>query len=104
MPSSTVVASGIWFGGPMQQFRWSAGSSGWYGPCQLTLQPPSWLAIAAWQAGSLLGSAATHPALGPVTTILPRFVLSGSVGLLAESSVLRSSVIDSPAALRARSR
>ena len=54
MPSSTVVPGGIWLGGPMQQLRGRPLKT----PCQLTLQPPSWLAI--------------ESALGPVTTILPR--------------------------------
>jgi hypothetical protein len=29
MPSSTVVAVGIWSGGPMQQLRWSSAGSFW---------------------------------------------------------------------------
>ena len=52
MPLSTVVPGGIWFAGPMQQ-TWPAPKT----PCQLTLQPPSWLVI--------------ESALGPVTTTLP---------------------------------
>ena len=52
MPSSTVVPGGIWFGGPMQQTCPAPNT-----PCQLTLQPPSWLVI--------------ESALGPVTTTFP---------------------------------
>src|SRR5260370_39932169 len=78
-PLSTVVPGGIWLAGPMQQ-TWPAPKT----PCQLTLQPPSWLVI--------------ESALGPVTTSL----------LLAESGRtlvwLRSSVIDSRAAGRGTSR
>ena len=81
MPSSTVVAGGIWSGGPMQQ-TWPAPKT----PCQLTLQPPSWLD--------------TESALGPVTTRLA----VGESGRVGGVPVLRSNVIDSSAAFRARSR
>ena len=64
------MPGGIWSGGPMQQ-TWPAPKT----PCQLTLQPPSWLVI--------------ESALGPVTTILA-FGASGSA-----LPWLRSRVIDS---------
>src|SRR5437773_5781091 len=73
-PSSTVVPGGIWSGGPMQQTCPAPNT-----PCQLTLQPPSWLVI--------------ESALGPVTTTLA-VEESGSVLFW-----LRSRVIDSCAAL-----
>src|SRR3954466_1865295 len=79
MPARTVVAGGIWSGGPTQH--------GWFDPntpCQLTLQPPSWLL--------------TLSALGPVTTILPMLGDSGSALLW-----LRSRTRDSCDARRARS-
>src|SRR3954452_20283772 len=79
MPSLTVVPGGIWLAGPMQQ-TWPAPNT----PCQLTLQPPSWLVI--------------ESALGPVTTTL----LVGESGSTLFS--WRSRVIDSCADLRVRSR
>ena len=79
MPFSTVVPGGIWSAGPMQQ-TWPAPKT----PCQLTLQPPSWLVI--------------ESALGPVTTTLP----VGDSG--STLSWLRSSVIDSRAACSVASR
>src|SRR5882672_4483139 len=79
MPFQTVVPGGIWLAGPMQQTCPAPNT-----PCQLTLQPPSWLVI--------------ESALGPVTTILaPDW--SGRVLFW-----LRSNVIDSCAALRLASR
>src|SRR3954452_12846386 len=70
MPSLTVVPGGIWLAGPMQH-TWPAPNT----PCQLTLQPPSWLVI--------------ESALGPVTTTLP-------VGERGSAPLwLRSRVIDS---------
>src|SRR4029077_20506049 len=79
MPCCTVVPGGIWLAGPMQQ-TWPAPKT----PCQLTLQPPSWLVI--------------ESALGPVTTTLAdeerRHVLFW----------LRSNVMDSCAALSVASR
>ena len=77
MPFSTVVPGGIWLAGPMQQ-TWPAPKT----PCQLTLQPPSWLVI--------------ESALGPVTTTLP----FGDSGRTLFS--LRSKVIDSRAACSVR--
>src|SRR5689334_13042722 len=79
MPCNTVVPGGIWSGGPMQQTCPAPNT-----PCQLTLQPPSWLVI--------------ESALGPVTTTLA-FGESGSVLFW-----LRSRVIDSWAALRVPAR
>src|ERR1700730_3767734 len=73
MPVLTVVPGGIWLAGPMQQ-TWPAPKT----PCQLTLQPPSWLVM--------------ESALGPVTTTLP----VGDSGKAFFS--LRSRVIDSWAA------
>src|SRR5690348_12302773 len=78
-PLRTVVPGGIWSAGPMQQ-TWPAPKT----PCQLTLQPPSWLVI--------------ESALGPVTTTLA-LAASGSVLFW-----LRSSVIDSRAAVSVASR
>src|SRR2546426_4367432 len=72
-PLSTVVPGGIWLGGPMQQTCPAPKT-----PCQLTLQPPSWLVI--------------ESALGPVTT---RWLVGASGSTLPW---LRSSVIDSRAA------
>src|SRR3954452_14881431 len=75
MPSATVVPGGIWFSGPMQQ-TWPAPKT----PCQLTLQPPSWLVI--------------ESALGPVTTTLS-VVDSGNAW-----PSFRSRVMDSRVAFR----
>src|ERR1700730_10292289 len=52
IPLRTVVPGGIWLGGPTQQTCPEPKT-----PCQLTLQPPSWLVM--------------ESALGPVTTTLP---------------------------------
>src|SRR6478736_1970516 len=82
MPCLTVVPGGIWLAGPMQQ-TWPAPKT----PCQLTLQPPSWLVM--------------ESALGPVTTTW----LDGLDGERGRTLPwLRSSVIDSSAALRVWSR
>src|SRR6266496_6737096 len=79
MPPSTVVPGGIWLSGPMQHTCPAPAT-----PCQLTLQPPSWLVI--------------ESALGPVTTT---FAPAGNGSALFS---LRSNVIDSRAALRVWSR
>src|SRR5690348_4460846 len=79
MPFKTVVPGGIWLAGPMQHTCPAPNT-----PCQLTLQPPSWLVI--------------ESALGPVTTTL----LVGDSGNAL--FWLRSRVIDSCAALRVWSR
>src|SRR5205809_6473526 len=79
MPLRTVVPGGIWSGGPMQQTCPAPKT-----PCQLTLQPPSWLVI--------------ESALGPVTTTL----LVGASG--STPFWLRSKVIDSCAAFSVWSR
>ena len=73
------MPGGIWSAGPMQQ-TWPAPKT----PCQLTLQPPSWLVI--------------ESALGPVTTIL----LDADSG--SALFWLRSRVIDSCAAFSVTSR
>src|SRR6266516_3619854 len=78
-PLRTVVPGGIWSGGPTQQTCPEPKT-----PCQLTLQPPSWLVI--------------ESALGPVTTSL---ALGDSGSVLFW---LRSRVIDSRAACRVTSR
>src|ERR1043165_4719810 len=79
MPLSTVVPGGIWSAGPMQHTCAAPKA-----PCQLTLQPPSWLVI--------------ESALGPVTTT---FADEESGNVLPW---LRSSVIDSCAASSVLSR
>src|SRR6266536_5251108 len=78
-PFSTVVPGGIWSGGPMQQTCPAPKT-----PCQLTLQPPSWLVI--------------ESALGPVTT---SFAPADNGSRLFS---LRSRVMDSWAALSVASR
>ncbi len=78
-PVFTVVPGGIWLGGPMQHTCPAPNT-----PCQLTLQPPSWLDI--------------ESALGPVTT-------TRAVGASGSTLFwLRSSVMDSRAAARVASR
>src|SRR5213078_3472826 len=72
-PLSTVVPGGIWPCGPSQH-TWPLVK----GPCQLTLQPPTWKVM--------------ELAFGPVTTSL----LDGDSGRAL--AWLRSSVIDSRAA------
>src|SRR5882757_2449639 len=79
MPPSTVVPGGIWLAAPIQHTCPAPNT-----PCQLTLQPPSWLV--------------TESALGPVTTMLP----VGDSGSALDW--LRSSVTDSCAALSVWSR
>src|SRR5207248_8515484 len=79
MPLSTVAPGGIWLAGPMQHTCPAPNT-----PCQLTLQPPSWLVI--------------ESALGPVTTTLAP---AGSGNALFS---LRSNVIDCCAALSVWSR
>ena len=74
-----MVPGGIWLGGPSQH-TWPLV----YGPCQLTLQPPTWKGI--------------ESAFGPVTTSL----LVGDSGRML--FWLRSRVIDSRAARRVTSR
>src|SRR5690349_5114942 len=78
-PLSTVVPGGIWSGGPMQQTCPAPAT-----PCQLTLQPPSWLVI--------------ESALGPVTTTLASPARGSTLFWL------RSRVIDSRAAFSVASR
>src|SRR5262249_22407101 len=78
-PLRTVVPGGIWSAGPMQQTCPAPKT-----PCQLTLQPPSWLVI--------------ESALGPVTTSLA----PGDSGRRLPS--LRSNVVDACAAFNVASR
>src|SRR5689334_9997598 len=79
MPCRTVVPGGIWLAGPMQQTCPAPKT-----PCQLTLQPPSWLVI--------------ESALGPVTTTF-------AVGDSGRAPFwFRRRVIDSCAALSVPSR